>query len=163
MSGYKLTKDPDKVIRVSDGTLICRGHYLWEQYERWVFAGNTPTPAMSISELVAEKLADINNDYEADIAAIKRGYPDSEVLSWPKQESEARAFLASASAATPLLDSLAGARGLSKADLATRVIAKADAFAQLSGALIGRRQALADALAALSADATPEQVAAIAW
>lgn len=104
----------------------------------------------------------INAACERDIAAIQASYPASEVLSWPKQEAEARSYAADASAATPLLDALAEARGIDKAELARRVILKADAFAQYSGTVIGKRQGLEDALNALP-DATAEQIAAIAW
>lgn len=122
-----------------------------------------PPPAPSLAELKADKRADLIADCESAIAAIRAGYPDSEVLSWSKQEAEARALVADANAATPLLDALAEARGIAKAELAVRVIAKADAFAAISGALIGKRQRLEDELDALPADATSEQVAAIVW
>lgn len=116
-----------------------------------------------IADLKAAQRANILADCEHAIAAIRAGYPESEVLSWAKQETEARALVADAGAATPLLDALALARGIDKAELAARVIAKADAFAAISGALIGKRQRLEDELDALPADATPEQVVAIVW
>ncbi len=113
-----------------------------------------------LDELKAAKNAEINAACESAIAAIRAGYPESEVLSWPKQEAEARAFVADAAAATPLLDALAAARDIDKAELAARVIAKADAFAAISGALIGNRQKLEDQLAAAT---TAEEAAAIVW
>ena len=54
----------------------------------------------------------------------------------------------------------AAERGITVADLAIRVHAKMDAYAQLSGALIGRRQAAEDQIDA--ADAL-EDLEAIAW
>lgn len=120
-------------------------------------------PPPSLADLKASKRADLIAACESAIAAIRAGYPESEVLSWSKQEAEARALVADANAATPLLDALAAARNIDKAELAARVIAKADAFAAISGALIGKRQRLEDQLDALPADATPEQVAAIVW
>lgn len=120
-------------------------------------------PAATTAELITAKQREIATRCEADIAVIRAGYPESEVLSWPKQEQEARAFTANASAATPLLDALAAARGITKAELAARVIAKADLFAGISGAIIGKRQALEDALNALPATATAADVAAIQW
>ena len=101
-----------------------------------------PKPAPTMDELKAARLADISKDYGKAIAALQAGYPASEVLSWPKQEAEARAFVANPDATTPLLDALAATRGIDKVELTRRVILKADAFAQLSGAAIGRRQAL---------------------
>lgn len=131
----------------------------------WLAAGNTPLPAdqPSIDDLKTVQRAALIADCEKAIATIRAGYPENEVLSWSKQEAEARALVADSNAATPLLDALAGERGIAKAELAARVIAKADTFAALSGALIGQRQRLEDQLDALPVDATPEQVAAIVW
>lgn len=122
-----------------------------------------PKPAPTLNELKVARLVGISNACEQEIAALQAGYPASEVLSWPKQEAEARSYVADPSASTPLLDALAEARGIDKAELSRRVILKADAFAQYSGATIGKRQALEDALNALPADATVEQIAAISW
>ena len=136
-----------------------------EVAEGWRLVGDQffPPSRPSADVLKALQILSINTACETAIAAIQAGYPGSEVLSWPKQEVEARACIASPSAATPLLDALAEARGINKSELAARVILKADSFAQLSGAAIGKRQALEDMLNALPADATAEQIAAIAW
>lgn len=112
---------------------------------------------------IAAALAQVNAGFETAMQAVRAEYPESEVLSWPKQESEARAWQADAGAATPLLDAMVAARGMDKAELAGRIIVKADAYAVATGQLIGRRQALEDALQALPADAPPEQIQAIAW
>ena len=122
-----------------------------------------PEPLPTPDDPKASALSVINASCEQAISAIQSGYPVSEVLSWPKQEAEARSYVADPSAHTPLLDALAEARGIDKADLAARVILKADAFAKYSGAAIGKRQALEDALNALPVDATAEQISAIAW
>lgn len=129
-----------------------------------------PAP-LTIPELITIQLGEINADCEQAIALISAGYPDSEVLSWPKQETEARAWLANNSAATPLIDALASTRGVDKADLVGRIIAKADAFAQESGELIGKRQGLEDQLMAMKAafedpelpDPTLAEIEAVVW
>ena len=117
---------------------------------------------------VAEKLAEaqqaamrnINTAYEVELASIRREYPESEQMTWDKQEREARAFLADSSTATPLLDAMATGRGMDKVELATRIIAKADAWMQASGLATGKRQALEDQV---KAAATVEAVEAISW
>lgn len=121
-------------------------------------AADQPLPTAAAA--ITMKLASINASCESEIAAISAGYPASEVLSWPKQEAEARAWPADNQAVTPLLDSLAAARGISKAELAGRIIAKADLFAQLSGAIIGKRQALEDQLDAISDGLRAEELEA---
>lgn len=121
---------------------------------------STPKPTALIR---AAQIAQINASFEISMAAIQLSYPASEVLSWQKQEAEARAFVANQSAPTPLIDALAQARNIDKGELAARVIVKADAFASISGAAIGKRQALEDAINALPSDAPIEQITAITW
>ncbi len=45
MSGWKLTQNPDVVIRLSDGALIPRGHRFWDEYEAFLAAGGVPEPS----------------------------------------------------------------------------------------------------------------------
>ena len=94
----------------------------------------------------AIKLDEINTACNAAVAALASSYPEREVQSWPQQVKEAEAISASPTAQTPLLSAIAAARGLPVAELATRVLAKMTAYAAISGALIGRRQAAEDAI-----------------
>lgn len=41
---YQLTKNPDIIRRVDTGTDIPRGHWMWDQYQKWLDEGNTPLP-----------------------------------------------------------------------------------------------------------------------
>ena len=79
-------------------------------------------------------------------AILTGTYPDREIRTFDKQESEARAYAADATASTPLLSALAQARGIPLSELVERVLAKADAFAVASGSIIGQRQKLEDRL-----------------
>ena len=117
-------------------------------------------PPLTLDEVKAAKLSEINAACDAEIEAIKATYPDTEVMSWDKQEREARALLANATATTPLIDSIASARGLGRVELANRIIAHADQFAVATGAYLGKRQKLKDEI---NAATTVEQVAAIVW
>ncbi|HAF92360.1 MAG TPA: hypothetical protein DCG67_11465 [Pseudomonas sp.] len=88
------------------------------------------------------------------MATLSVSYPEREVSSWPQQVKDAEAIQADETATTPLLDALASARGIDRVDLAARVLTKADAYAQASGAIIGARQRIEDLLeAAQDADA----------
>lgn len=145
----------DQTINETDG--------VWKRNQETGEVAKYSNPAPTTAELKTQKLREINARCESEIAAISAGYPVSEVMSWSKQETEARAYLANNAAATPLLDALAAARGITKADLADRVIAKADLFAQISGTIIGKRQALEDQINALPADATAADIDAIRW
>lgn len=119
--------------------------------------------ALTLTELIKAKLKEINVVFEKSMSLVVTGYPEKEISSWAKQESEARAYVASNSASTPLIDALSTARNLPKAELVTRIIAKADLFAGVSGQLIGYRQSLEDQLNSLPQTATAEDVEAIVW
>lgn len=112
-----------------------------------------------LPELKAIKLNEINATYQQAIATLTPTYPDDERLTFDKQEQEARAWLADNSTSTPFIEALAAGRQMDKAELVSRIIAKADAFALASGSLTGQRQRYEDMLDAAQ-DA--EAVAAIA-
>lgn len=107
----------------------------------------------------ARKYAEINEGCQAALAALTATYPDRELLTFDKQEAEARAYLSDPSGATtPILTAIAQGRGIPVDELAQKIIAKADAFALASGALIGQRQWYEDALESLGPDATTAQI-----
>ena len=105
-----------------------------------------PTPEELLADAKTAKLSEINAACQSTLETLTPTYPERELTTFDKQESEARACLADPTASTPLLSALAAARGIELADLVGRVIAKADAFAAASGYIIGQRQALEDRL-----------------
>jgi hypothetical protein len=108
-------------------------------------------PASPLAQLAAaraERCAAARIAADQLLAELSASYPEREVASWPQQVKEAEALQADETAATPLLDTLAAARGIERADLAARVRAKAGAYALASGAIIGARQRIEDLLAA---------------
>lgn len=139
-------------------------YYFVQEVDEDPYVVNTPKTLGLIRVAIENR---IDGSCENAMASLRAGYPESEVLSWSKQESEARAFVSDPNAATPLLDALATARDIDKTELVNRVIAKADLFANLSGQIIGTRQALQDALSALPDEATIEthaaELAALEW
>ena len=161
-----------------------RGHIEWEDDYNWVLESEAyndevaPYVALwqaekdrldkaaaeaakeynSLANTKSRKLAEINAACDAALAALTADYPESELLTFDKQEAEARALLADPEAATPFLTPLAAARGLETEELARKVIAKADAFTTASGHVIGLRQKDEDRLKAAQ---TVEDVAAI--
>ena len=112
----------------------------------------------SLASTKARKLAEINAACDAALAALTASYPSSELLTFDKQEAEARALLADPEAATPFLTPLAAARGMTVEELTRKVSAKADAFTTASGHVIGLRQKDEDRLKAAQ---SVEDVAAI--
>ena len=116
-------------------------------------------PVPTLDEVKAAKLSEINAAADRAIATLTATYPDRELATFDKQESEPRAYAADATASTPLLSALAQARGIPLDELVRRVLAKADAFAVASGPIIGQRQALEDRLDVCT---TVEEVQSIA-
>ena len=125
-------------------------------------AGVNPVTGLSgLENARAMKLAEINAACERVMAAVTAGYPQSELLTFDKQEQEARAYTADAGASVPLLSALAASRGLALAELVRRVIVTADAFAAVSGVVVGQRQALEDRLALAATVAEVDAIAVV--
>lgn len=118
---------------------------------QWTWDGTKPVIKPEYHDewlggIKAGKLAEINDAYQQAIATLTPTYPDDERLTFDKQEQEARAWLADNSTPTPFIDALAAGRQMDKAELVSRIIAKADAFALASGSLTGQRQRYEDML-----------------
>lgn len=155
---------PDGALEVSDELFF---QTINETDGVWVLVEGSvvkfPFAAPTLAELKKSQLTEINDEFKKAMQPIIDGIPDIELKSWQKQEDEARSYIADHLAHTPLIDSIASGRSVDKAELVTRIIAKADLFAGISGTLIGRRQALEDELNAFPESATPEDIAAITW
>lgn len=60
---YKLTNNPDVIVRLSDDLSIPRGHRWWDDYEDWCkIPGNTLEPEFTITELKAIRIAKLEFD-----------------------------------------------------------------------------------------------------
>jgi hypothetical protein len=146
------------------GDVVTEGHPelvegTWRQ--TWVVRDFTPEELVGrLKRSREDKRQEINRAYEDELNVILKNYPEVETKTWDKQESEARTWLADNTAPTPLLTGIANARGLTLVELVPRVIAKADAWLQLSGAATGKRQALEGQIEAAT---TIEEVEAIQW
>ncbi len=131
----------------------------------WTTAGQPPPPSPLpvLATAHASALARINAAYQGAISTITAGYPEGEVMSWPKQEAEARAWLVDAAAATPWIDGAVAGRSITKAELVDKIIAKAALFTRLHGKLTGKRQNLRDRIGALADSPHQLQLDAIQW
>lgn len=107
---------------------------------------NKTTMLGGLESAKATKLAEINDKCETALRGLTFSYPDTERLTFDQQKAEAAAYQADNASPCPMLSTLAHARGVTLEDLAERVLAKATAFSQASGTLIGQRQKLEDTL-----------------
>ena len=162
---HRQTRDKGGVIEEGSGTPYWLPGDTWQMPPRYMTEpGPLPEGAMlsapekDVDTMRSEKLSEINGKYDAATSALVSTYPQTELLTFDKQEAEARAWTADHNAETPLVDMLAAGRQMDKAELVRRIIAKADAFALAAGYLTGQRQHYEDLLAAAQ---TAEEVAAI--
>lgn len=125
------------------------GLSLYQQDGVWVTDGDEAEVQAFIDAFVPDTallLKPINDRCAATLAMVKIGIPEDEVLSWGKQEMEAR------TGGGPLTTQLALRRGIPLEILLERIIAKADAYAEFSGDVIGIRQSLEDRIMAGEVD-----------
>lgn len=115
---------------------------------------------MQLKAAKAAKLAEINALCNDAFNALASTYPSGEVQSWSQQVKEAELFTVDPTAATPILSAIGEARGMTVAEMASRVTANTAAYSTASGTLIGRRLAAEDTLDLAE---TLEQVAEVSW
>lgn len=106
----------------------------------------TPLETANLADLKANLLTKLNaaaqNFVDAHSGASQ--VPDFELATWPLQSAEAQAWAADKSAATPILDGIAAARGLDKDKLKSAALKKSLAYSALSAIVAGQRQAIQD-------------------
>lgn len=100
----------------------------------------------TIEELKKIKLSEINNKYNIATSTLVSTYPEIELLTFDKQEQEARAYLEDSSVETPFLTILAETRGIELSELVKRVINKSETFSNIIAFLTGQRQKYEDQL-----------------
>lgn len=128
-----------------------------------VFIGEIDYPAPEAGKVSAAKttkLSELNSACERALAELSSAYPPGELQSWPQQVQEAEALQRDPPGAAPLLTVIAETRGVPLDELAKRVQEKAVAYAEFSGAYIGKRQRLEDQLGLAN---TLEDVEAVKW
>ena len=86
----------------------------------------------------------INKDYEDKVNALTIETPDAEVKTWSEQKMEAKAYTLDNTTLTPLIDNIAITRGAPKELLVTKILEKAEIYANAVGVLTGERQRLED-------------------
>lgn len=170
MIRYQATQFEGLVVAVDEVTgetwTVAPATYEWERYQEWLSAGNVLAPVdLPVDELRPRQLAAINARAAQLLAELSAAYPEGEVQSWAQQTREAEALAIDPYAPAPLLTAIATARNVPLLELAARVRTKVTAYAASSGAIIGQRQALEDALMVvdLAAPGADAQLEAIQW
>lgn len=123
----------------------------------WKEIGSLPE-GISLTPLETANLADLKAAMLTNLNAVAQNFvnahsgasqvPDFELATWPLQSTEAQAWAANKSAATPILDGIAAARGLDKDKLKAAALKKSLAYSALSAIVAGQRQAIQDQIEA---------------
>ena len=117
-------------------------------------------PVLTLPQAQDAALTRINTAFESDAAALTAGYPPTECLTWPGQQKETLEWQLDNATPTPYLDALALARGMDRLEYISRTAVKITMFKAASAALVGKRQKLADQIAAAT---TTAECDAVAW
>jgi hypothetical protein len=107
-----------------------------------------------------QKSCEVDYYFELEMSGIKGSYSPSEILSWDRQDIEAKAVEVEQNASAPLLEAIAVARGVDKSEIKDKVLLNSAEFEVLAGALIGKRQKLQDEIQAAN---SVESVNSITW
>lgn len=113
----------------------------------------------TLEQLAKSAIAAVNAEYTKRMGAIADAYPLHERESWPVQLQEARMVMDYVDAnvpvpetvQTPWIEQCAAQRGLTREELAARIVAKDGGYRQVSGFLSGVRQKHEDEIDALLA------------
>ena len=146
-----------KVVQLYEGAKPADVSYLKKTLAFYGY--DLGTELMTLEEAKAAKLAEINAACQSVLERLTLTYPERELLTFDKQEKQARDFLSGNKNDIGHITAIAQGRGITVDELAQKIVAKADAFSMASGLLIGRRQMYEDRLDAAD---TLEAVAAIA-
>lgn len=109
-------------------------------------------PDAIFNAVKAERIKHLNDTAEAMMEEYTSDYGFHTKLSWTDQKNEAYGYLNDPTTETPTLTEIATGRGISVEDLVIKVIAKAERYRKVSGAIMGECQRCEDLLEAM----TPE-------
>lgn len=117
-----------------------------KEFDYWEDVNNLWETDMQLRNktLKRRKMLEINHAFETSMLAVRNDYTESEIMSWTKQEVEARRWLKDPEYDTPICDLISQARGMDKTELINKIIIKADQYAYATGLAVGRRQACED-------------------
>jgi hypothetical protein len=73
---YQLTEDPNVVIYLDTGATIPNGNWQWDEYEKWLEAGNTPEPVLPPSVEVTAREYESGVQAWMDTTVQGNGYAD---------------------------------------------------------------------------------------
>lgn len=104
---------------------------------RWTVRDKTSDELAAAQERADKSLQTF---FEQEVSALTQKYSPSEIVSWPIQLSEARAWNENNTVSTPFLDAVIAESGEVKADYVASILSKAAAYTTIVGAALGRKR-----------------------
>lgn len=163
---YSIDHKSGAVVRIVDGVVVAPAQSTSDpayiEYVNWCSVGNTPS-------IVSEALADvkvaqiglINDACEIALRAVVSGYSSLEIATWDTQAVEATAYAANPTAASaPMLTQIAAKSNITLSNLVKSVNAKSTLYKTASGAMVGKKQSLVNAINSCT---TIDAVRLIVW
>lgn len=141
-----------KIIDILPDSATDTNKFLLNNDYRLLEVGDPYAEDGSFKELTAVDLRPFlmertNTEFEQAVEQLTVGIPESEKLTWTKQEVEARAWLIDNTVGTPFIDAILTKRiKYTKAELVGKILEKATAYAVALGALTGEKQQIEDEL-----------------
>ena len=134
-----------------------------DAYHAWDGKKWTLTPEAVARQFAERKTALLSQAATAAQAFINAAsdvdnVPEFELQTWPLQSAEALAWGDDPAAATPVLDTIAAARGMEPDKLKAAALRKALAYSALSAHVAGQRQALRDKIEAAKTVAALDKI-----
>lgn len=90
--------------------------------------------------------------FESKVGELKSGYSNDEILSWDIQVEESNRFFDGKEDKNTLIDAISNSRGISKSELASRILQKRDVFLKKYGEILGKFQRNSDVLDSIDLD-----------
>lgn len=129
------TNGPEHIPACSLSDCVHLGFYMVEADET--------ERALARKQNIALTLRDM---FDLHMRRLVYAYPEQEIQSWAQQVKEAEAYTQDNNSPTPLLSSIATARGVPLPLLVQKILEKMKAYAEASGVIIGQKQAIEDLL-----------------
>ena len=122
--------------------------------------GQEGNPTLEQAKLY--KNAKITNTFNDEVNTLVNSVSNHEMVSWNKQENEARSYVLDNTIPTPFIDVLLVSRGFgeTKQELVTKIITNADAYELSYGALLGKYQSV---IKQINLALTKEEVDLVVW
>lgn len=134
------------------------GHWLAQHDGVWVSDNDVAVQAIIDGYTMAQTADEIKariDEYAASLRGkVTATVAPAEMASWTIKRAEAEAYQANNAAATPFLSAESTARGVTVADLATRVLNNAAVLQSLEAQIAGNSGKHRDALTSIAADST---------